>query len=66
MTIDVITCNECKHQQKRFIEDKRYKEGGYWVYACKLNSDYFENHAVEGSPSEYCSSAEKKELNNDI
>ena len=65
MTVNVVTCDECKHQIKEYIKDKRYKEGGYWVYACKLNSDYYENHAVEGNPSEYCSSGELKGESNE-
>lgn len=61
MILDVVICNECKYQDKQFKNDKRFKEGGFFIYCCKLNSDSFESHAVDGLPREYCSSGERKE-----
>lgn len=55
-----IRCKDCKHQTKDWHEDKRMKEGGYWVYDCDFISDPFESTPVCGQPEEYCSSAEKK------
>lgn len=55
-----IRCKDCKHQKKYWHEDKRMKEGGYWVYDCDFISDPFESTPVCGQPEEYCSSAEKK------
>lgn len=60
MILDVVICDECKHQIKQFVNDKRYKESGFFTYHCGLNSDQFENHAVDGFPREYCSSGERK------
>ncbi len=55
-----LRCKDCKHQKKYWHEDKRMKEGGYWVYECDFISDPFESTPVCGEPEEYCSSAEKK------
>jgi hypothetical protein len=57
----MITCNECKYQNKFFHNDKRCKGGGYMLYSCKLNGDPFVSHAVNGKPKEFCSSAKAKE-----
>ena len=65
----LFNCDHCKHQRKVFHEDKRYKEGGYWLYSCALNGDPFDAHAVHGYPNEYCSNLildVSKELNNDM
>lgn len=56
----LIHCKDCKHQEKHWHEDKRMKEGGYWVYNCDLISDPFESTPVCGQPDEYCSSAEMR------
>ena len=57
----IIRCKDCKHQEKYWHEDKRMKEGGYWVYDCDFISDPFESTPVCGQPDEYCSSAEMRE-----
>lgn len=41
----LFNCDHCKHQRKAFHEDKRHKEGGYWLYSCALNGDPFDAHA---------------------
>lgn len=55
-----IRCKDCKHQTKNWHEDKRMKEGGYWVYNCDFIADPFVSASVSGEPEEYCSSAEQK------
>ena len=55
-----IRCKDCKHQTKDWHEDKRMKEGGYWVYGCDFIADPFVSASVSGEPEEYCSSAEQK------
>lgn len=55
-----IRCKDCKHQEKYWHEDKRMKEGGYWVYDCDFISDPYESTPVCGQPDEYCSSAEMR------
>ena len=59
--IKVIYCHECKHQKMTFHEDKRYKQGGYPIWGCDLISDSFTSNPVWGEPTQYCSSAEKRE-----
>lgn len=55
-----IRCKDCANQEKIFHEDRRYKEGGYYIYGCKLNSDPFVSHCVDGLDDEFCSSAIEK------
>lgn len=55
-----IRCKDCKYQKKYWHEDKRMKEGGYWVYNCYFICDPLESGPVSGEPEEYCSSAEQK------
>lgn len=59
----IIRCQDCKHQKKYWHEDKRMKEKGYWVYGCDLIDDSFVGTPVWGSPDQFCSSAESRELN---
>ena len=42
------------HQKKMFRKDRRYKEGGYWIYSCELNDDPFTSHAVNGMDYDAC------------
>lgn len=58
--MEVIKCQNCEHQFKYFHKDKRYKNGGYWIYSCKLNDDPFVAHVVNGYPDQYCSMAKKR------
>lgn len=62
MEIDtrIVLCQECIHQKKVFHEDRRYKEGGCWLYSCELNGDSFVSHAVNGIDYEFCSSGERR------
>lgn len=53
---EIIRCKDCKHQKKVFHEDKRRKDGGYYIFGCELVDGY--------SPvcfdDEFCSRAERK------
>lgn len=53
---EIIRCKDCKHQEKFFYEDKRRKEGGYYIYGCELAGDY--SHVC--FDEEFCSRAERR------
>lgn len=59
--LEPIRCKDCKHQKKYWHEDKRMKDKGYWVYNCEFIDDPFVGSPVSGLPDEYCSSAERRE-----
>lgn len=63
--VEVVRCKDCKFQIKVFHEDKRRKEGGYWLYFCYRNEDQFVCHAVNGYDDEFCCYGEKKEGDSD-
>ena len=62
----MITCENCAYQTKVWHDDKRCKDGGYFIYGCELNDDPFVSHAVNGHPGEYCSSAKLREKIKDV
>ena len=54
---EIVRCKECKHQEKFFHEDKRRKEGGYYIFGCELSSEY--SHVC--LDEDFCSRAERRE-----
>lgn len=54
---DVIRCRDCEHQIQYFYEDKRRKDGGYYIYGCELPDNY--SHIC--FDDDFCSSAKRKE-----
>lgn len=56
----VVRCENCTHQQKVWHDDKRMKEGGFFIYSCKLNEDPFVTHVVNGNPGEFCCAGERR------
>ena len=60
----ITTCNECKFQEKKFIRDRRMKNGGYWYYHCLLIYD-MDGDPVDGLPGQFCSKAERKNSNSE-
>lgn len=54
---ELIRCKECKHQRIEYREDKRRKDGGYYVYWC----DNVDGYSPLGFDNQYCSEAERKE-----
>ena len=56
----VIRCKDCTHQIKEWREDKRFKENGYWVYACKVISEICGYWALFGQDDDFCSMAERR------
>lgn len=53
---EIVRCKDCKYQGKVFHEDKRRKDGGYYIFLCELVDGY--------SPvcfdDEFCSRAERR------
>lgn len=58
--VPVVRCENCTHQQKVWHDDKRMKEGGFFIYSCKLNEDPFVAHVVDGNPGEFCSAGKRR------
>lgn len=59
----VVRCENCTHQQKLWHDDKRMKEGGFFIYNCKLNEDPFVAHVVNGNPGEFCCEGKRRSDN---
>lgn len=56
----VIRCQDCKHQVKKWREDRRMKEKGYWAYGCKHFGEIMGYWGFGGNDDEFCSDAEQK------
>lgn len=54
---EIIHCRDCKYQEKFFHEDKRRKEGGYYIFGCELADGY--SHVC--LDDDFCSRAERKD-----
>lgn len=59
--LEPIRCKDCKLQKKYWHEDKRMKDKGYWIYGCNLIDDSFVGTPVWGEDNQFCSSAERRE-----
>ena len=57
----VVRCKDCKYQRKVWIEDKRYKFGGFLRVSCDRNDDIFASHTVDGDDNDFCSYGERKD-----
>ena len=51
----LIRCKDCKHQEKTFHEDKRRKDGGYYIFGCNL-ADGFSHVCLD---DDFCSRGER-------
>ena len=61
-TVDpIIRCKDCKHRIVEFRTDKRMKNGGYYVYACKEFGELCGYWVWGGEAEQFCSDAERKE-----
>ena len=58
--VPVVRCKDCKYQRKVWIEDKRYKFGGFLRVSCDRNDDIFASHTVDGDDNDFCSYGERK------
>ena len=59
--VPVVRCKDCKYQRKVWIEDKRYKFGGFLRVSCYRNDDIFASHTVDGDDNDFCSYGEQKD-----
>ncbi len=59
--VEVVRCKDCKYQRKVWIEDKRYKFGGFLCVSCDRNDDIFVSHTVDGDDNDFCSYGEQKD-----
>ena len=59
--VEVVRCKDCKYQRKVWIEDKRYKFGGFLCVSCDRNDDIFVSHTVDGDDNDFCSYGELKD-----
>ena len=59
--VEVVRCKDCKYQRKVWIEDKRYKFGGFFCVSCDRNDDIFASHTVDGDDNDFCSYGERKD-----
>ena len=55
--VPVIRCKDCKYQEKYYHEDRRRKDGGYYIYGCELADGY--SHVC--LDDDFCSRAEREE-----
>lgn len=53
---EIVRCKDCKHQEKFFHEDKRRKEGGYYIFGCELDDEY--SHVC--LDEDFCNYAERR------
>ena len=58
--VEVVRCKDCKYQRKVWIEDKRYKFGGFLCVSCDRNDGIFVSHTVDGDDNDFCSYGERK------
>lgn len=54
--VPVVRCKDCIHQQKVFHEDKRIKEGGYYICGCELADGY----SVVCLDGDFCSRGKRR------
>ena len=59
---EVIKCQNCKYRVKRWHEDKRMKNKGYWSYGCKHFGEIMGYWGWGGYDDEFCSDAELADM----
>lgn len=58
---EIICCKDCKYRIEEFRQDRRMKNGGYTVKACKHFADLAGYWCWGGQDNQFCSEAERKE-----
>lgn len=58
--VEVVRCKDCKYRSKIWYEDKRKKEGGYWIIGCN-NDNIAERVYGLAHDDDYCSYGERAE-----
>ena len=54
--VEVVRCKYCKHQRRVWINDRRRKEKGYWIFSCDQ-----EEYGLLGADDDFCSYGERKD-----
>lgn len=58
--VEVVRCKDCKYRSKEWYEDKRNKDGGYWLVCCE-NDAIAERIYGLAQDNDYCSYGEKRD-----
>lgn len=58
--VEVIRCKDCKYRHKEWYQDKRNKDGGYWLVCCE-NDAIAERIYGLAQDNDFCSYGERKE-----
>lgn len=58
--VEVVRCKDCKYRSKKWYEDKRVKDGGYWLFVCE-NDNIAERVYGLAHDKDYCSYGERAE-----
>ena len=58
--VEVVRCKDCKYRSKEWYEDKRHKDGGYWLVCCE-NDAIAERIYGLAQDNDYCSYGERKD-----
>ena len=56
--VEVVRCKDCKYRSKEWYEDKRHKDGGYWLVCCE-NDAIAERVYGLAQDNDYCSFGER-------
>ena len=57
--VEVVRCKDCKYQRRKWHDDKRFQDGGYFIVGCMRNGDPFVMHTVDGHDTDFCSYGER-------
>lgn len=58
-TIEIVHCKDCKHRNKEWYQDKRHKDGGYWLVCCE-NDAIAERIYGLAQDYDFCSYGERR------
>ena len=58
--VEVVRCKDCKHRNKEWYQDKRHKDGGYWLVCCE-NDAIAERIYGLAQDDDFCSYGERKD-----
>lgn len=58
--VEVVRCKDCKYRHKEWYQDKRNKDGGYWIIGCG-NDAIAERVYGLAQDNDFCSYGERKE-----
>ena len=58
--VEVVRCKDCRYRSKTWYEDKRRKDGGYWIIGCN-NDNIAERVYGLAHDDDFCSFGERKD-----